>query len=105
MTERRQFITAVDILNQTINHIQSMTTPKQNKDALGKGIRSLLQNIDSDLKSASGDLKKGVAEAVTAILRIPIDQIEANPRQPRHDFDEQALNELASSIKVHDIVH
>jgi ParB family chromosome partitioning protein len=81
-----------------------MTTPKQNKDALGKGIRSLLQNIDSDLKSASGDLKKGVAEAVTAILRIPVDQIEANPRQPRHDFDEQALNELAASIKLHDIV-
>jgi ParB family chromosome partitioning protein len=81
-----------------------MTTPKQNKDALGKGIRSLLQNIDSDLKNASGDLKKGVAEAVTAILRIPIDQIEANPRQPRHDFDEQALNELAASIRLHDIV-
>jgi len=81
-----------------------MTNPKQNKDALGKGIRSLLQNIDSDLKNATGDLKKGVAEAVTSILRIPIDQIEANPRQPRHDFDEQALNELASSIKLHDIV-
>jgi ParB family chromosome partitioning protein len=81
-----------------------MTNPKQNKDALGKGIRSLLQNIDSDLKNASGDLKKGVAEAVTGILRIPIDQIEANPRQPRHDFDEVALNELAASIKLHDIV-
>jgi ParB family chromosome partitioning protein len=81
-----------------------MTTPKQNKDALGKGIRSLLQNIDSDLKNASGDLKKDVAEAVTAILRIPIDQIEANPRQPRHDFDEVALNELAASIRLHDIV-
>jgi ParB family transcriptional regulator, chromosome partitioning protein len=81
-----------------------MTNPKQNKDALGKGIRSLLQNIDSDLKNATGDLKKGIAEAVTSILRIPVDQIEANPRQPRHDFDEQALNELASSIKLHDIV-
>jgi ParB family chromosome partitioning protein len=81
-----------------------MTNPKQNKDALGKGIRSLLQNIDSDLKNASGDLKKGVAEAATGILRIPIDQIEANPRQPRHDFDEMALNELASSIRPHDIV-
>jgi ParB family transcriptional regulator, chromosome partitioning protein len=81
-----------------------MTNPKQNKDALGKGIRSLLQNIDSDLKNAAGDLKKGVAEAVTNILRIPVDQIEANPRQPRHDFDEQALNELAASIKLHDIV-
>ena len=29
---------------------QLMNTPKQNKDALGKGIRSLLQSIDADLK-------------------------------------------------------
>lgn len=81
-----------------------MSTPKQNKDALGKGIRSLLQNIDSDLKGSSGTLKAGVAEAVTNVLRIAIDQIEPNPRQPRHDFDETALNELASSIRLHDIV-
>src|SRR5687768_612841 len=81
-----------------------MTNPKQNKDALGKGIRSLLQNIDSDLKNASGNLKQGVAETVVSVLRIPVDQIEPNPRQPRHDFDEQSLQELASSIKMHDIV-
>jgi ParB-like partition proteins len=81
-----------------------MTTPKQNKDALGKGIRSLLQNINSDLKTTTGALKSDVAEAVTGVLRIPVDQIEPNPRQPRHDFDETALNELATSIKLHDIV-
>lgn len=81
-----------------------MTNPKQNKDALGKGIRSLLQNIDSDLKGASGNLKAGVAEAVTNVLRIAVDQVEPNPRQPRHDFDEQSLNELATSIRLHDIV-
>ena len=81
-----------------------MTNPKQNKDALGKGIRSLLQNIDSDLKNASGNLKQGVAETVVSVMRIPIENIEPNPRQPRHDFDEQALQELASSIKLHDIV-
>jgi ParB family chromosome partitioning protein len=81
-----------------------MTTPKQNKDALGKGIRSLLQSIDSDLKTSSGQLKPTVAEAVTSILRIPIDQIDANPKQPRHDFDEQSLKELAASIKTYDII-
>lgn len=81
-----------------------MTNPKQNKDALGKGIRSLLQNIDSDLKNAAGNLKKDVAETVVSISRIPIELIEPNPRQPRHDFDEQALQELADSIKLHDIV-
>jgi ParB family chromosome partitioning protein len=43
-------------------------------------------------------------EAATGILRIPIEQIETNPKQPRHDFDEQSLNELADSIKLHDII-
>jgi ParB family chromosome partitioning protein len=81
-----------------------MTTPNKKGDALGKGIRSLLQSIDADLKTTSGELKSSVVEAVTNMLRIPLDQIETNPRQPRHDFDEQALQELAHSIKLHDII-
>ncbi|HVX50578.1 MAG TPA: ParB/RepB/Spo0J family partition protein [Chitinophagaceae bacterium] len=81
-----------------------MTTPKQNKDALGKGIRSLLQNIDADLKTTSGGLKTAVVEQVTSITRIPLENIQTNPKNPRHDFDEQALNELAASIKLHDII-
>ena len=72
-----------------------MSTPhKKDKDALGKGIRSLLQSIDSDLKTTSGELKSSVVEAVTNMLRVPLDQIETNPRQPRHDFDEQSLQEI-----------
>src|SRR3989337_1836893 len=81
-----------------------MSTPKQNKDALGKGIRSLLQSIDSDLKTTAGSLKTNVVEEVTSVLRIPVEEIEANPKQPRRDFDETALQELASSIKLHDII-
>lgn len=81
-----------------------MNNPKQNKDALGKGIRSLLQSIDSDLKTTGGNLKTNVIEQATGILRIPIGEIDTNPRQPRHDFDEQSLNELAASIKLHDII-
>jgi ParB family chromosome partitioning protein len=82
-----------------------MSTPhKKDKDALGKGIRSLLQSIDSDLKTTSGELKSSVVEAVTNMLRVPLDQIETNPRQPRHDFDETALQELAQSIRLHDII-
>jgi len=41
---------------------------------------------------------------VTSVNRINIDEIEANPKQPRHDFDEQSLQELASSVKRHDII-
>lgn len=81
-----------------------MTPPKQNKDALGKGIRSLLQSIDADLKTGKGNLKSSVVESVTGVLRIPLDEIDVNPKQPRRHFDEQGLNELAASIKSHDII-
>lgn len=80
-----------------------MYTPGK-KDALGKGIRSLLQSIDEDLKTTAGQLKPTVTEAVTGILRIPVADIEINPKQPRRDFDEQALKELSDSIKMHDII-
>ncbi len=81
-----------------------MSKPKQHKDALGKGIRSLLQNIDTDLKNTSGSLKSSVVETATSFQRIPINVIEANPKQPRKDFDEIPLQELAASIKLHDLV-
>jgi ParB family chromosome partitioning protein len=81
-----------------------MSTQQNKKDALGKGIRSLLQNIDADLKSTAGSLKNEVVEKVNISSRIPLDQIEINPDQPRKDFDEVALSELAASIKIHDII-
>jgi ParB family chromosome partitioning protein len=81
-----------------------MTNPKQNKDLIGKGLRSLLQNIDSDLKTTEGVLKNEVVEQVTQTARISLEDIKINPKQPRRDFDEQALQELAASIKLHDII-
>ena len=81
-----------------------MSTPKGNKDALGKGIRSLLQGIDSDMKNGAGILAPKAVEEVTGVLRIPLEHIESNPKQPRKDFDAQTLEELAQSIKLHDII-
>ena len=81
-----------------------MSTPKKNNELLGKGIRSLLQSIDSDLKTNTGNLKTSVVEAVTSMQRIAVTDIDTNPKQPRRDFDEQALQELAASIKLHDLV-
>ena len=81
-----------------------MTTPKQNKEALGKGIRSLLQSIDADLKTSTGHLKTDVVDNATGSNRISIDDIETNPKQPRRDFDQTSLQELAHSIKLHDII-
>lgn len=81
-----------------------MTNPKQNKESLGKGIRSLLQSIDADLKTSSGALKTAVVETATGTNRIGVDEIEPNPKQPRRDFEEKALQELADSIRLHDII-
>ncbi len=79
-------------------------TPPNKKDALGKGIRSLLQKMDTDFKNNKGGLKSDIIEKTTAANRISLDQIEINPKQPRKDFDETALSELAASLKLHDII-
>ncbi len=81
-----------------------MATPKPNKDLLGKGIRSLLQSIDTDLKGPQGQLKDAVVETLTHSNALRILDIQTNPKQPRHDFDEVALEELAHSIKLHGII-
>lgn len=82
------------------------------KQALGKGIRALLNTIDEDMKATADvvsgakpqPVAAGTANGGNAINRIPVDQIAVNPKQPRHDFDEQAMHELAESIKLHDII-
>jgi ParB family chromosome partitioning protein len=64
----------------------------------------LLQNIDSDLKTTSGNLKPQVVEEATTAMRVAIADIEVNPRNPRNNFDPKSLQELANSIKLHDII-
>jgi ParB family chromosome partitioning protein len=82
---------------------QSKGNPNK-KEALGKGIRSLLQNIDTDLKQTTSALGEQVVARATGIERIPLDQVDVNPKQPRRDFDEKALQELSMSISLHDVI-
>jgi ParB family chromosome partitioning protein len=49
-------------------------------------------------------LKQDVVEKTISSNMIAVEQIEVNPKQPRQDFDEVALQELASSIKTHGII-
>lgn len=75
------------------------------KQALGKGIRALLSNIDDELAETAASVPAVNGNSGTpSMLRIGIDQITENPKQPRRDFDEEALRELADSIKLHDII-
>jgi ParB family transcriptional regulator, chromosome partitioning protein len=81
-----------------------MSKNENKKDMIGKGLRSLLSNIDADLKTTGGHLRNDIVEKQTASKRLPLDLIDTNPNQPRRDFDEKTLEELAASIKLHDII-
>ena len=76
-----------------------MTTPNK-KRGLGRGLDAILQSPETDITSAdiSGNYVAG------AIAQIEIDKIDTNPFQPRTDFDETALNELAESIKNQGVI-
>lgn len=73
-----------------------------NKEALGKGIRALLENINTEPESKSGELSGN--SLVGTVNQINLDEIEVNPFQPRADFDEQKLSELAESIRIHGVI-
>ena len=70
------------------------------KKALGRGLSAILESPETDITSSdiSGNFVAG------AIASLPLSQIEANPFQPREDFDQEALSELAASIKEQGII-
>ena len=64
------------------------------KYGLGKGLDALLSGTEADETRPEGGGE----------LRIPLDKVRANPNQPRKAFDEDALQELAASIREHGII-
>ncbi len=72
----------------------------ENRRALGKGLEQLfdLDNLNVDNVS---DFEKQMYEDVKTeeIVELPVNELRPNPYQPRTIFDDEALNELAESIK------
>ena len=66
------------------------------KQALGRGLSALLKENSAEINSASD---KNADQLVGNIVEIELNSIEVNPFQPRTYFDEEALTELANSIK------
>lgn len=66
------------------------------KKALGRGLSALLKDPENDINSAKD---KNADKVVGSIVELELDTIEVNPHQPRTSFNEEALKELASSIK------
>ena len=69
----------------------------EKKRALGKGLSALLKNPDTDI--TTNESIANTNQVVGSVSEIKIEQIEVNPFQPRTDFDQDALQELAISIK------
>lgn len=66
------------------------------KQALGRGLSALLKDPENDIKSVSD---KNADKVVGNIVELDVDAIEVNPFQPRSNFNDEALQELASSIR------
>ncbi|MEO2052249.1 MAG: ParB/RepB/Spo0J family partition protein [Allomuricauda sp.] len=66
------------------------------KQALGRGLSALLKDPDNDIQSVAD---KNADKVIGNVVELDIDSIEVNPFQPRSNFNDEALEELASSIR------
>lgn len=73
-------------------------TNKLKKGGLGRGLSALLNNAETDI-TVSNEYRAG-----GGVQFIDINDIEANPFQPRTEFEQKALVELSESIKVHGLI-
>lgn len=89
------------------------------KKVLGRGLGVYFPEYQSEEEKAAENAREPIAkqsskdkttkeddtaELVNVVLHIPVEDIRANPHQPRKEFDEEKLHELADSIKEHGII-
>lgn len=75
-----------------------------NRGGLGRGLSSLMSNTASEVSGAQlGNGTPGGAGNGPAV-EVPLAKIVPNPNQPRRDFDEEKLDELADSIKKNGLI-
>jgi ParB family chromosome partitioning protein len=73
----------------------------QRRKALGRGLGALLSPEEEEEPVQP---EQSTEEALQGVQMVALEQIEANPYQPRNDFGEEALQELADSIRVQGII-
>ena len=66
------------------------------KQALGRGLSALLKDPDNDIQSVSD---KNADKVIGNVVELDVNSIEVNPFQPRSNFNDETLEELASSIR------
>lgn len=73
------------------------------KSGLGRGLSSLIPQKDQEAVIAKAAAQSSV-DTGSALLEVPLSKVHHNPRQPRQEFGEAELEELADSIKQHGIL-
>jgi len=83
-----------------------MSTKKKpiKRNALGRGLGALLNDTPQKESKASKELATLKTTPSAAMNEVKLSEVEVNPFQPRTHFDQEALAELAESIKVHGII-
>ena len=66
------------------------------KQALGRGLSALLKDPENDIQSVAD---KNADKVIGSVVELDLEAIEVNPFQPRTNFNDEALDELASSIR------
>ncbi len=80
-------------------NIQESGIPKRR--ALGKGLEELFNSEILDYSTVEEKIVESTPK--DEIVNVPLNELRSNPYQPRKIFDEEALQELASSIKEHGV--
>lgn len=70
---------------------------EQKKKALGKGLEELFSSEVLDFDTFESNIMENTSS--DEVMEIPVNEVRPNPYQPRKTFNEDALNELALSIK------
>lgn len=68
------------------------------KRGLGRGLSALMADVDLTQRDEAQPIPRGAEQ------KLPIERVQPNPDQPRRDFDEDALRELADSISEKGII-
>ncbi|MFN8285991.1 MAG: ParB/RepB/Spo0J family partition protein [Chitinophagales bacterium] len=77
---------------------------EKKKSVLGRGLSALLEANDTTSKPAENKFTNNLGAQSGVVINIPLELIEVNPFQPRTTFEEESLNELADSIKIHGVI-
>lgn len=76
----------------------------ENKSSvLGKGLSAIFTDKNVDINITENEVSE-TSESKGTANEIPVDRIIVNPLQPREDFDEEKLNELAESIRLKGLI-